>query len=141
MLLEGLKPAFIDNAGLAAGMRDGPLTMAANAQHRGKADAAISMEAAKQRLLCIQSLAAAELWETSGLDPVEADLASILSWGFPSYTGGVMSYIDTMGLRDFISICDDFSRTSDQSSGEHFWPSAWLREKAEQDNRIYPVES
>lgn len=136
MLSEGSSSAFVENAGLAAGMRDGPLSMAAKAQQRGKGNTAISMDAAKQRLLCIQSLAAAELWETSGIDPVEADLASILGWGFPSYTGGVMSYVDTMGLRDFIGICDGLVKTS----GEHFRPTAWLREKAQQGNRIYPVE-
>ena len=36
----------------------------------------------------------------------EADLGSILGWGFPAWTGGTLSYIDTIGIREFVAECD-----------------------------------
>jgi 3-hydroxyacyl-CoA dehydrogenase/enoyl-CoA hydratase/3-hydroxybutyryl-CoA epimerase len=68
-------------------------------------------------------------------EPVKADLASHFGWGFPSYTGGVMSYIDTLGLRGFISLCDEFSSRYDAGLN----PSKWLRARAGQDDRVYPT--
>ena len=134
MLSEGLKPAFIENAGMASGIKVGPLSLSGG--YEGEGNKLMDIDAAKQRLLSIQALAAASYWESPGIDPVDADLSSILVGGFPSYTGGVMSYIDTLGLREFIDSCDGMADTY----GEHFRPTGWLREKAEQSNWIYPPE-
>ena len=79
------------------------------------------------------ALAAAESWE-AGTDPVRADLASTLGWGFPSYAGGVMSYMDTMGLTAFIALCDELNAQT--SAG--LSPSDWLRRRATEDDRVYP---
>jgi 3-hydroxyacyl-CoA dehydrogenase/enoyl-CoA hydratase/3-hydroxybutyryl-CoA epimerase len=134
MAAEGLAPALIENAAFAAGMPQGPLMLAGE-----KADAAssgeqeVDVEILKQRLLCAQALAAAESWE-AGMDPVRADLASTLGWGFPTYTGGVMSYIDTLGLNAFITLCDELSA----QTGAEFSPSEWLRKRAREDDRVYP---
>jgi 3-hydroxyacyl-CoA dehydrogenase/enoyl-CoA hydratase/3-hydroxybutyryl-CoA epimerase len=132
---EGIKPVLIENAAYAAGMPEGPLALAANnpeiyASNRQAAD----VEIIKQRLLCCQALEACGGWESGLVDPVTADLASTLGWGFPSYTGGVMSYIDTMGLNTFITLCDNLSAQT--SAG--LIPSEWLRVRAQDDDRIYP---
>ena len=84
--------------------------------------------------MCAQALAAADSWEHGLTDPVEADLVSILGWGFPSYTGGVLSYIDTMGINAFISLCDQLSERTSAT----FNPSDWLRQRAQDNNRVYP---
>jgi len=136
MAREGIRAALIENAAFAAGLPKGPLAMA----NEGAGDFSgnrkvVDAEPVKQRLLCSQALAAAECWEKGLIDPVRADLASILGWGFPSYTGGVLSYIDTMGLTEFISLCDRLSK----DGGAELNPSAWLREKAREGNRIYPT--
>ena len=36
-------------------------------------------------------------------DPREADVGSILGWGFAPYTGGTLSYIDTIGAKAFVA--------------------------------------
>ena len=67
------------------------------------------------------------------MEPVKADLASTLGWGFPSYTGGVMSYMDTMGLNAFITLCDELSAVTSAELN----PSEWLRRRAQEDDRVY----
>ena len=116
-------------------MPQGPLALAGeNPDSDFSGEQAIDVEIVKQRLLCAQALAAAECWESGLLDPVKSDLASTLGWGFPTYTGGVMSYIDTMGLNVFIALCDELS--SNTSAG--LIPSDWLRKRAQEDDRVYP---
>jgi len=132
---EGVSPAFIENAAFAAGLPKGPLSLAETDPEKFSANhKVIDKEAARQRLLCSQALAAAACWENGIVDPVKADLASTLGWGFPSYTGGVLSYIDTMGLSGFISLCE---RLSSQSTA-NLSPSEWLRAKARENDRVYP---
>jgi 3-hydroxyacyl-CoA dehydrogenase/enoyl-CoA hydratase/3-hydroxybutyryl-CoA epimerase len=136
MQAQGVKPAVIENSAYAAGMPQGPLalsgeTAAENAQP-GEHTEDVAMLG--ERFLCAQALAAAECWEQGAIDPVQADLVSVLGWGFPSYTGGVMSYIDTQGLGAFIALCD----TLRARYGAQLTPSAWLREQQTAGDRIYP---
>ncbi len=136
MAEQGLKPALIENAAFAAGFDTGPLALAdRDLDQYGSNQELEDVEILKQRLLCSQSLAASDLCETGEVDPVTADLASVLCWSFPSYTGGVMSYIDTMGLTAFISLCDNLN---DQTQAG-LKPSAWLREQASKNDLIYPA--
>jgi 3-hydroxyacyl-CoA dehydrogenase / enoyl-CoA hydratase / 3-hydroxybutyryl-CoA epimerase len=82
------------------------------------------VEAVKRRLLYIQSLETARCMEEGVVtDPADADVGSIFGWGFPAWSGGTASLIDTVGIRDFIAECD---RMAD-SFGEHYRPSEWLR--------------
>lgn len=39
---------------------------------------------------------------------VDGDIGSVLGWGFPIYTGGAISYIDYVGIQNFVADCDDF---------------------------------
>ena len=134
MAAEGVSPSLIENVAHAAGMATGPLTLANdNPDNHSSNQESANVEIVKQRLMCAQALAAAECWE-AGTDPVKADLASTLGWGFPSYTGGVMSYIDTMGLKAFIALCE---KLNTQTSAE-LNPSEWLRRRAQDDDHIYP---
>ena len=38
-------------------------------------------------------------------DPREADVGSILGFGFAPFTGGTLSYIDFMGTKKFVELC------------------------------------
>jgi 3-hydroxyacyl-CoA dehydrogenase/enoyl-CoA hydratase/3-hydroxybutyryl-CoA epimerase len=135
LAMEGVKPALIENAAFAAGMPRGPLAVAGQDPEKFAANRKIiDAETVGQRLLCSQALAAAECWEKGIIDPVKADLASVLGWGFPSYTGGVLSYIDTMGLTAFIELCEQLK---EQTTAE-LNPSEWLRGRAQEDDRVYP---
>jgi 3-hydroxyacyl-CoA dehydrogenase/enoyl-CoA hydratase/3-hydroxybutyryl-CoA epimerase len=88
----------------------------------------------KKRFLNIQALETARCIEEGVLThPEDADVGSIFGWGFPPYTGGTLSYIDTIGIREFVADCD---RMAD-AYGERFEVSDWLRERAENGQDFY----
>jgi len=81
----------------------------------------------KRRLLHVQALESARCLEEGVIaHPADADLGSVLGWGFPAYTGGVLSYIDTLGLRRFVAECAELAR----QHGSRFEPSEWLSARA-----------
>ncbi|HWY25200.1 MAG TPA: 3-hydroxyacyl-CoA dehydrogenase NAD-binding domain-containing protein, partial [Nevskia sp.] len=89
----------------------------------------------KRRLLHIQALETARCVEAGVVvDPADADLGAILGIGFPAWTGGTLSYIDTIGLPAFVAQCEELA----QRHGPRFQPSAWLRAKAAKGERFHP---
>ncbi len=65
----------------------------------------VDYEELKQRLLVTIALEAARVMEEGIVtDPREADVGSILAFGFAPYTGGVLSYIDGVGAKKFVKI-------------------------------------
>lgn len=137
MLDQGLPAPLVRNAAWAAGMQEPPAGLVEAGHSSGSKNVEFDFEALQQRLLVIQSLAATELWANEELDPVTADLSTLLGWGFPSYTGGVLSYVDTMGLSGFIAMCDRFA----DEFGDHFRPSKGLRARCSDDQCIYALEA
>lgn len=82
----------------------------------------------RDRLLYIQALEAARCVEEGVItEPMDADLGAILGLGFPSWTGGPLSFIDTVGMRSFVDQCRDLAARH----GKRFEPSPWLMECAE----------
>ena len=137
MLDEGLPSALIRNAAWAAGMQEAPDCLTDTEQPAGSTNVDFDFEALKQRLLAIQSLVATELWANEKLDPIIADLSTLLGWGFPSFTGGVLSYVDTMGLSEFVAMCDRLAA----EFGDHFRPSDSLRARSGENDYIYAHEA
>lgn len=81
----------------------------------------------RNRLLFIQALESARCVEENVVpDAANADLGSVLALGYPEWTGGTLSFIETVGLAPFVAECD---RLADRY-GERFRPSHWLRERA-----------
>jgi 3-hydroxyacyl-CoA dehydrogenase/enoyl-CoA hydratase/3-hydroxybutyryl-CoA epimerase len=96
-----------------------------------------SVEEVEKRLMYIQALETTRCMEEGVVTTAaEADLGSILGWGFPAWTGGTLSYIDTTGLREFVAECDRLARRY----GKRFKPSKWLRERAER-NELFHAEA
>ncbi|MBY6243543.1 3-hydroxyacyl-CoA dehydrogenase NAD-binding domain-containing protein [Methylosinus sp. Sm6] len=94
----------------------------------------IDVEELKQRLLVVQAVEAARtLFEGVVDDPREADVGSILGFGFAPFTGGTLSYIDGLGAAAFVAICDAFAA----KFGERFAPPRGLREMAEKGQSFY----
>jgi 3-hydroxyacyl-CoA dehydrogenase/enoyl-CoA hydratase/3-hydroxybutyryl-CoA epimerase len=94
-----------------------------------------SADEVMKRLLCIQALETARCMEEGVVTTAaEADLGSILGWGFPAWTGGTLSYIDTIGIRNFVAECDRLAKRY----GKRFKPSKWLRERAERNEPFHP---
>ena len=92
------------------------------------------VEEVKSRLMTIQALDAYRCLEEHVLmSPDDGDIGSILGWGFPPWSGGVFSYIDTVGIEKFVERCDDYS----QRLGERFTVPDSLREKANKKESFY----
>ncbi|MTI00238.1 FAD-dependent oxidoreductase [Roseibium sp. RKSG952] len=92
------------------------------------------VEELKQRLLVMQALETARIFEENCLTDVrEADVGSILGFGFAPYTGGTLSYIDMMGTAEFVELCKKFTR----KWGPRFKPNKQLREMAKTGETYY----
>jgi 3-hydroxyacyl-CoA dehydrogenase/enoyl-CoA hydratase/3-hydroxybutyryl-CoA epimerase len=102
---------------------------------RSKLDPArIDTHELKQRLLAIQALETARCVEEGVITDVrEADVGSILGFGFAPFTGGTLSYIDMMGTKPFVELCKRLER----SRGARFGPSKLLIEMAEKEDTFY----
>jgi len=88
----------------------------------------------KQRLLAIQALETARCVEEGVLtDMREADLGSILGFGFAPFTGGTISYIDGMGVKAFVALCRDFAKRH----GARFAPCKLLVDMAKKGDTFY----
>jgi 3-hydroxyacyl-CoA dehydrogenase / enoyl-CoA hydratase / 3-hydroxybutyryl-CoA epimerase len=93
-----------------------------------------SIEEIKTRLLYIQALEAARCYEEGVLRSVhEADLGSILGWGFPAYTGGTLSFIDTIGPARFVAECKRLAKLY----GARFKPTKGLLVRAQTGQAFY----
>ena len=94
----------------------------------------LPVEEVEKRFLCIQALETARCMEEGVVTTAaEADLGSILGWGFPAWTGGTLSYIDTIGIRAFVAECDRLAKRY----GKRFKPSKWLRERAKRNEPFH----
>jgi 3-hydroxyacyl-CoA dehydrogenase/enoyl-CoA hydratase/3-hydroxybutyryl-CoA epimerase len=88
----------------------------------------------KQRLLVTIALEASRTVEEGIVtDPREADVGSILGFGFAPYTGGTLSYIDGMGVKTFVELCERLSA----KYGDHFAPTPLLRDMAAKGETFY----
>ena len=88
-----------------------------------------------RRLLYVQAMETARCLEEGVLEtPEDADLGSLYGWGFPAWTGGTISYIDTVGIAAFVAEADRLA----QLHGPRFAPSAWLRARAARGEDFYP---
>jgi 3-hydroxyacyl-CoA dehydrogenase/enoyl-CoA hydratase/3-hydroxybutyryl-CoA epimerase len=94
----------------------------------------VDVELLKQRFLVTIALEAARTIEEGIVtDPREADVGSILGFGFAPYTGGVLSYIDGMGVKSFVALCDKLAA----AYGAHFRPTALLKDMAAKGETFY----
>ncbi|MGN6747083.1 MAG: FAD-dependent oxidoreductase [Xanthobacteraceae bacterium] len=88
----------------------------------------------KRRLLGIQALESARCIEEKVVTDVgEADVGSILGFGFAPFTGGTISYIDGMGVKAFVQMCNDLAK----ACGERFKPSKLLIDMANKGETFY----
>ncbi len=94
----------------------------------------VDVQELKDRLLVTQALEAARTFEEGVVTDVrEADVGSILGFGFAPFSGGTLSYIDGTGTRAFVALC----RRLEAKHGARFAPSKLLVEMAETDDRFY----
>ncbi len=88
----------------------------------------------KQRFLVTQAVEAARVIEEGVVtDPREADVGSIIGFGFAPFSGGTLSYIDGMGAANFVALCERLS----QKYGERFAPPKILIDMAKAGETFY----
>lgn len=95
---------------------------------------AIDVTELKQRFLVIQALETARCFQEGVLSDVrEADVGSILGFGFAPFTGGTLSYIDFMGVAEFIALAKRLAK----KHGSRFKPNRLLRDMAKKNETFY----
>ena len=94
----------------------------------------LDVEELKQRFLVVQAVEAARTVEDHVITDVrEADVGSILGFGFAPFTGGTLSYIDFMGTKKFVELCHTFTA----KYGSRFAPPKLLEEMAAKGETFY----
>ncbi len=92
------------------------------------------VETVRQRLLYIQALESVRcLAEGVITAPADADIGAILGLGFPAWTGGPLSLIETVGLDAFLRSCDALAA----ACGPRFAPPQSLRERNREQQLFY----
>jgi len=95
---------------------------------------AIDIEELKHRFLVVQALEAARTVEEGVITDVrEADVGSILGFGFAPFTGGTLSYIDMMGTKRFVELCKQLQK----KHGPRFEAGKLLNDMATKDETFY----
>ncbi|MBB5049459.1 3-hydroxyacyl-CoA dehydrogenase/enoyl-CoA hydratase/3-hydroxybutyryl-CoA epimerase [Rhodopseudomonas rhenobacensis] len=94
----------------------------------------VDIEELKQRFLVVQAVEAARTVEDHVItDPREADVGSILGFGFAPFTGGTLSYIDFMGTKEFVALCHKL----EAKYGSRFTPPKLLEDMAKTGETFY----
>lgn len=107
-------------------------------EHFGIAQPQPDVEELKMRILHLQAVESYRCLDEGVLfNPADGDIGSILGWGYPPYTGGTLSYIDFIGLPQFVKNLERLA----EKYGSRFSPPASLIEKANQQSSIYPLET
>jgi 3-hydroxyacyl-CoA dehydrogenase/enoyl-CoA hydratase/3-hydroxybutyryl-CoA epimerase len=94
----------------------------------------IDVEELKQRFLYVIALEAARVMEEGIVtDPREADVGSILAFGFAPYTGGALSYVDGIGAKKFVRRAKELQK----KYGAQFKSPKLLVDMAEKGETFY----
>ena len=94
----------------------------------------LDVDELKHRILGIMALETARCFEEKVLtDAREADVGSILGFGFAPYSGGTLSYIDMMGTKKFVEQC----QALEAKYGPRFKPNQLLLDMAATGETFY----
>ncbi len=94
----------------------------------------LDKETIAKRIMHRQALESFRCLDEGVLNSVtDGDIGSVLGWGFPIYTGGALSYIDFVGVREFVADCDNFM----ERFGERWLVPDSLRALAEAGKSVH----
>lgn len=100
---------------------------------RARPAEAVRAEGLKRRFLVVQALETVRaLDEGVVADAREADVGSVLGFGFPAFTGGTASLVDGLGAGRFAAMCVELA----ERHGERFRPPPLLAELAAAGGRL-----
>ena len=104
--------------------------------HFPLADEQPDADEVRKRILYAQAIETVRcLDENVVTHPADADIGSVFGWGFPPYTGGTISFIETEGLEAFVAEADRLADTY----GERFRAPDSLRKMAERGDTFYGI--
>jgi len=104
------------------------------AEHFPAAAGQPSAEEVRKRLLYVQAIETVRcLDENVVTHPADADIGSIFGWGFPAWTGGTLSFIETVGVKEFTREADRLAK----EYGERFAVPDLLRKMAKEGRVFY----
>ena len=87
-----------------------------------------------ERRQCIQAVELLRCMEEGiVMRPQDADVGSILGWGFCPFYGGLASYVDYVGAKTLEAECDVLAK----KHGARFEPPATLRKMAREGAKLY----
>lgn len=136
VLGEGASPALLANAIRQAGFPERALADVTNAPQGQPGATPAQAAAIGARLLSLLALEAVRCLEEGVVkQPAEADLGGVLGVGYPDWTGGPLSYIESVGLADFVQRCESLAA----AHGERFRPTPGLRRRAETHTLFYGI--
>lgn len=96
------------------------------------------VDTVRQRLLYLPALESVRCLEEGVIGaPADGDIGAILGLGFPAWTGGPLSLIDTVGLAEFVRRCDALAA----AHGARFAPTEGLRARVGSGTAFYPGEA
>jgi len=100
----------------------------------GLQDPQPNVQDVKDRIMYTQAIEAARtMAEGIVHDPREADLGSIFGWGFAPFTGGAISFIDTISAKAFVARADELMK----AYGPQFEVPSLLRDMAKSGETFY----
>ncbi|MDM7457970.1 MAG: 3-hydroxyacyl-CoA dehydrogenase, partial [Paracoccus sp. (in: a-proteobacteria)] len=99
-----------------------------------RADVQPSLEDVQHRLMFAQTLEAVRAFEDGVLEDIrEGDVGAILGWGFAPWSGGPFGWLDILGARRAVEICDRL----EAAHGARFAAPRLLRDLADAKEGFY----
>jgi 3-hydroxyacyl-CoA dehydrogenase/enoyl-CoA hydratase/3-hydroxybutyryl-CoA epimerase len=87
-----------------------------------------------ERLILVQSVETVRCLEEKVLRaPIDADVGAILGWGYPSFRGGPIGWLNTLGTAESLAALERLA----EKHGPRFNPPRLLREMAAKGERFY----
>ena len=97
---------------------------------------AMDKETIAKRIMHRQALESFRCLDEGVLNSVtDGDIGSVMGWGFPIYTGGAISYIDFVGIKQFVADCDEFT----EKFGTRWTVPTTLRALAAADLSVHDI--
>jgi 3-hydroxyacyl-CoA dehydrogenase/enoyl-CoA hydratase/3-hydroxybutyryl-CoA epimerase len=127
MVEELKRPGRKAGAGWYEYGEDGKRLWPGIAEHFPPAADQPDVEEVKNRLMHIQALETARCIDEGVIKPLDADIGSILGWGFPAWTGGTATYVGLIGADKVAEECKALA----DRHGDRFQPPANLGQLAE----------
>jgi len=81
--------------------------------------------------MCIETVRCLEEGIVSG--PADADIGLIYGIGFPPFRGGILHYMDTIGMQQFNQMCEQYA-----ALGPLYHPTDGMKEMAKAGRSFFP---